>query len=128
MVAARPKEPTFHPNIVHAHSYTDMDPSREDSGKRRRKEEERMGEAYKQLKRDLRHENWEQWKRRRDEEKKMKKEERTWEETEKWKKEVVEPAYEKLQAEVKKYDDGMVLGWKEDIDTLLVFVCAISFD
>ncbi|KAK7030297.1 hypothetical protein VNI00_014219 [Paramarasmius palmivorus] len=95
----------------------DVDPSREDSEERRQKEE-RMKEAYKQLGRDLWDEDMEQWRRRRVEEKR-KKEERMWEEEEKWKKEVIEPAYEKLQAEVKKYDDGMILGWKEDIDTLL---------
>ncbi|KAK7013610.1 hypothetical protein VNI00_019476 [Paramarasmius palmivorus] len=39
---------------------------------------------------------------------------------------IAEPAYEKLQSEVKKYDDGMVAGWKEDIDTLLVFAGLFS--
>ncbi|KAK7030320.1 hypothetical protein VNI00_014242 [Paramarasmius palmivorus] len=84
-----------------------------------------MREAYKRLGRDLQREDKEQREQRRDGEKKRK-EERTPEEKEKWKKEVVEPAYEKLQAEVKKYDDGMALGRRDDIDTLLVFAGLFS--
>ncbi|ESK81792.1 hypothetical protein Moror_5358, partial [Moniliophthora roreri MCA 2997] len=30
-------------------------------------------------------------------------------------------SWEKLMAEVEKYDEGTVKNWKEDIDTLLVF-------
>ncbi|KAK7051411.1 hypothetical protein VNI00_004911 [Paramarasmius palmivorus] len=54
------------------------------------------------------------------------KEEEKRREEEKRKKTVIEPSYEKLQAEVKKYDDGLVLGYKEDIDTLLVFAGLFS--
>ncbi|KAK7017070.1 hypothetical protein VNI00_018710 [Paramarasmius palmivorus] len=151
----------------------DIDPSREDSVERRQEEQERMGEAYKQLEEDLRVENLEQWRRRMDNEEQrkgqdwemkwMKEKEGEWErkeeerkrkEYEQWKRKkeeayseswerlerldnerkeekqtkqkAAEPAYEKLQAEVKKYDDGMVAGWKEDIDTLLVFAGLFS--
>ena len=34
----------------------------------------------------------------------------------------LEEAWEKLIKETNKYDDDMVKNWKEDIDTLLVFV------
>ncbi|KAK7030308.1 hypothetical protein VNI00_014230 [Paramarasmius palmivorus] len=153
----RPKEPTFYPDIVHAHGRTDMNSSREDSEERRQEEEQRMREPYEQSE-DLQDEIWEQRRRRIEEERKrkeqdwevkwMKEEEeererkgyeewkrkreendgpwRRWKEEEKRKKEVIEPAYEKLQTEVKKYDDGMVVGWKEDIDTLLVFAGLFS--
>ncbi|KAI3614343.1 hypothetical protein WG66_000277 [Moniliophthora roreri] len=38
----------------------------------------------------------------------------------------VEQSWEKLMAEVAKYDSGMVKDWKEDIDTLLVFAGLFS--
>ncbi|EEB98286.1 hypothetical protein MPER_02234, partial [Moniliophthora perniciosa FA553] len=38
----------------------------------------------------------------------------------------VQRSWEKLMAEVEKYDDGMVKNWKEDIDTLLVFAGLFS--
>ncbi|KAK7024457.1 hypothetical protein VNI00_016308 [Paramarasmius palmivorus] len=102
----------------------DKDLSREDS--ERRQKEERTRKAYEQLGRDLEKEHWEQKEQKWDEEESRKKEKKTEEEEDKWKKEVVEPAYEKLQAEVKKYDDGMIAGYKEDIDTLLVFAGLFS--
>ncbi|KAK7030312.1 hypothetical protein VNI00_014234 [Paramarasmius palmivorus] len=52
---------------------------------------------------------------------------RHWEEEEeKRKKDALNRSYEKLQTEVKKYVDGMVSGYKEDIDTLLVFAGLFS--
>ncbi|KAK7030321.1 hypothetical protein VNI00_014243 [Paramarasmius palmivorus] len=66
----------------------------------------------------------EEWTRKWREKENKEKEEK--EKEEERKKEAADRAYEKLQVEVKKYDDGMVLGWKEDIDTLLVFAGLFS--
>ncbi|KAK7024274.1 hypothetical protein VNI00_016440 [Paramarasmius palmivorus] len=105
-----------------------MDPSREE----RRQEQERMRMVYEQLGRELKDEDWEQRRRKWNEEEKERENKDLWErirekeEEEKRKKEAADQSYEKLQVEVKKYDDGMVLGWKEDIDTLLVFAGLFS--
>ncbi|KAI3605710.1 hypothetical protein WG66_012029 [Moniliophthora roreri] len=48
------------------------------------------------------------------------------EKTEEKKKPTVQQSWEKLMAEVEKYDEGMVKNWKEDIDTLLVFAGLFS--
>ncbi|KAK7019710.1 hypothetical protein VNI00_017987 [Paramarasmius palmivorus] len=90
--------------------------------RRRRKEDEKKKEQdwevkwMKEKEDERERKGYEEWKRKREENDGPR---RRREEEEKQKKEVIEPAYEKLQAEVKKYDDGMVAGWKEDIDTLL---------
>ncbi|KAK7018672.1 hypothetical protein VNI00_018326 [Paramarasmius palmivorus] len=81
-------------------------------------EEERKREEYEERKRD--EEDWEQRQKRKQTEKKRK------EEQKQKKQKAADPAYEKLQAEVKKYDDGLVAGYKEDIDTLLVFASLFS--
>ncbi|KAK7051410.1 hypothetical protein VNI00_004910 [Paramarasmius palmivorus] len=87
------------------------------------KTEEKMKEAYEQLHKDLWEEHIEQWKRKTAE---IKEEEKEGGEAQKRKKEAIDQSYEKLQAEVKKYDDGLVGGYKEDIDTLLVFAGLFS--
>ncbi|KAI3610161.1 hypothetical protein WG66_007298 [Moniliophthora roreri] len=48
------------------------------------------------------------------------------EKTEEKKGPTVQQSWEKLMAEVDKYDEGMVKNWKEDIDTLLVFAGLFS--
>ncbi|KAK7051412.1 hypothetical protein VNI00_004912 [Paramarasmius palmivorus] len=90
----------------------------EEMKKREEKEQEALEEEFKQWQGE---EDWprafEEGDQKR-EEKRRKKEDH--------KNTIVEPAYEKLQTEVKKYDDGLVGGWKEDIDTLLVFAGLFS--
>ncbi|KAK7024459.1 hypothetical protein VNI00_016310 [Paramarasmius palmivorus] len=66
---------------------------------------------------------WEQWTRKEDEEKKY---EKGKEPLQGERKAASERSWERLQAEVKKYDDGLVVGYKEDIDTLLVFAGLFS--
>ncbi|KAK7016200.1 hypothetical protein VNI00_018965 [Paramarasmius palmivorus] len=93
--------------------------SREDEDIRSKPQEEWEKEEDKEWRR--------KWREKEKKEREEKKEERRRKEKEaERKKEAADRAYEKLQVEVKKYDDGMVLGWKEDIDTLLVFAGLFS--
>ncbi|KAK7013609.1 hypothetical protein VNI00_019475 [Paramarasmius palmivorus] len=91
-------------------------------------EEEKMRGVYQQLEEDLRRENREQLGREGyEEQRKEEYRKAQWKrEKEEKQKEAADRSYEKLRAEVKKYDDGMVAGYKEDIDTLLVFAGLFS--
>ncbi|KAK7024279.1 hypothetical protein VNI00_016445 [Paramarasmius palmivorus] len=91
----------------------------EDEEIRSKPQEEWEKEEEKEWRRKWEQKEKKEWEE--EEEEKQKKEEE-----EERKKEAADRSYEKLQTEVKKYDDGMVAGWKEDIDTLLVFAGLFS--
>ncbi|KAK7018675.1 hypothetical protein VNI00_018330 [Paramarasmius palmivorus] len=85
-------------------------------------EEEKVRIAYSQLNMDLEREH--KLQRQRKEARRRKEEEEDG--AQKRKKLGADHSYEKLQVEVKKYDDGMIASYKEDIDTLLVFAGLFS--
>jgi hypothetical protein len=83
---------------------------------------EKIKEGYRQVEQDFEEEAEEQH-RRKEKEARERKESEEQDPQQKEKKRVaIEQSLEKLQTETRKYDDGLVAGYKEDIDTLLVFV------